>query len=70
MAKFTKKEIRVLIDCTPKKLKGVQISNLGYETRDEIGIYHPSTANWSYVVYALAYKGRAFQVVTRFGEII
>lgn len=70
MAKFTYKEIKEIIAFTPKEVRGKQISSFGYNTREQVGSYHPSTANWSYIVFALCSNREVSLVVTRFGEIL
>ena len=61
---LTMKQIRIIIEHTPKELKGKQSSlyvTLGYYTR--LG------ANWSYCAGLIKYKGLFIPVVTVFGEI-
>jgi len=35
-----------------------------------IGSYHPSNANWSYVFMIVKYKGKIYEVMTQFGEVV
>lgn len=34
-----------------------------------IGYYHPSTANWSYEFKIVSFKGKIYEVMTRFGAV-
>lgn len=66
MSKFTFKEIKDIIECTPKELHLVEIVNM---KAIKVGYYHPSNANWNYEVYVVLYNGCLVKVVTTFGSI-
>lgn len=67
MAKYTYKEIKVIIENTPATLKGLQINDL--KERIEVGYYHPTNANWSYLVYVVKTCDRLQEVAVVFGQI-
>lgn len=66
MAKFTYKEIKQIIAATPAELKKRKISDFEYM---DVGYFHPSQANWSYLVKTIIYNGRPELVAVVFGQI-
>lgn len=36
---------------------------------ERIGYYHPSNANWSYEFLIVKFKGKLYEVMTRFGSV-
>ncbi len=68
MDKTTYKNIKWLTendwsDDVREVFKGIQ--PIGYEH----AYYRPSNCNWSYVVMVTAFKGKFYEVVTRFGSV-
>lgn len=68
MSKFTYKEIKTLIKCTPAELKGKQINTTNAEY---VGYYKHAAANWVYRVHAVIVSDQPRPVlcVEIFGEI-
>lgn len=65
MAKYTYKEIKSIIECTPAELKNK--STADFESLLDLGYYKPAAANWSYQVKATIHGGRIVPVVFVFG---
>lgn len=65
MAKYTYKEIKTIIECTPAELKNK--STTEFDTLLDLGYYKHSNANWSYQVKATIYKGVIVPLVFVFG---
>lgn len=63
---LTKKQIEIIIENTPRELKGV---NMAYTIAD-FGYYRPSYANWAYHACYIRYKGLMILVVKQFGQIV
>lgn len=36
---------------------------------ERVGYYHPSQANWSYEFLIVKFKGKLYEVMTRFGSV-
>ncbi len=62
---LTKKQIDIIVEKTPKALKGKYMSL--YTT---FGYFRPYGANWSYCAGFVQYKGQWILVVTVFGEVL
>lgn len=62
---LTRKQIEIIIENTPKELKGKQMS-----LNAILGYYQKSNANWSYRVGYVQHKKQNILVVTMFGEIL
>ena len=67
MAKYTYKEVVAIAKNTPDELRGKQISEI--KGAFQVGYYHPSNANWSYLVYVVNHGGQLVEVATVFGQI-
>ncbi len=65
MAKYTYKEIKSIIECTPAELKNKSTADFG--SLLDLGFYKPAATNWSYQVKATIYKGRIVPLVFVFG---
>lgn len=65
MAKYTYKEIKDIIECTPAELKNK--STVDFDVLQDLGYYKHAAANWSYQVKATVYKGQIVPVVFVFG---
>jgi len=62
--KLTKKQIKIIIESTPKELKGYHLS---FER--SLGYHMPYGANWSYQAGYVRYKDSLSLVVKVFGQI-
>lgn len=67
MSKYTYKQIKQIQEWTPVELKGKQINTI--KKHLQVGYFMKSTANWSYQVYVIEYKGFLREVVVVFGSI-
>lgn len=67
MSKYTYKEIKAIIENTPASLKGIKINDI--DKKIQVGYYHPSNANWSYLVYVVETCETLQEIATVFGEI-
>lgn len=67
MAKYTYKEIKEIINNTPKAIKGINIGAMKKQCYS--GYFHKSTANWSYQVYYVESCEEITPVVVVFGQI-
>lgn len=67
MGKFTYKDIKAIIECTPQGLKGKAVSKLDYI---KVGYFQKSGTNWNYGVYVVLFNGLLYQVIVTFGEIL
>lgn len=66
MAKYTYKEIKDIINCTPAELKGQEIHKL---KNCYVGSFRKASANWAYMVYCVEFGGRILEIVATFGTI-
>lgn len=66
-AKYSYKDIKAIEKHTPDDLKGKQISEI--KGALQVGYFHPSNANWSYLVYVVNHGGQLVEVATVFGRI-
>lgn len=71
MAKFTKTELKKIVEFTPTELVGKQISKL---KGVYVGYWTPKDTNWSYQVYAVPHPSKTDYipdlVVVQFGGIV
>lgn len=68
MAKFTHKEIKQLIACTPKELDDIGTDKLG--AIGWVGGYSAPSWNWGYKVGAFLYNGKVQIAVFQFGHVV
>lgn len=67
MSNYKYKEIKEIIEFTPKELDSKQITDFKY---CPVGYYQSAGTNWVYKVYVIEYKGFLREVVTIFGSIV
>lgn len=67
MSKYSYKDIKSIINNTPAALRGLKINDLNKKI--QVGYYHPSNANWCYLVYVVDSCDSLREVVAVFGEI-
>lgn len=68
MAKFTYKEIKQIIACTPKELDDIGTDKI--ENAQWLGGYSAPSWNWGYKVGAFLYNGKVQIAVFQFGHIV
>lgn len=69
MAKYTYKEIKQIIACTPKELDDIGTDEINGQI-EWIGGYSASSWNWGYRVGAFLHGGKVQIAVFQFGHIV